>query len=671
MAEVYLAKNNAAGIGKFVAMKRILPHFCEKQEFLDMFKDEAKIAVNLNHGNIVTIHEFGIERNQLFLVMDYVEGRNLRQILNKMKKTNTTFSIEQVVYIIREVASGLDHAHRCIDGSTGRPLNITHRDMSPQNVMLSFEGEVKIVDFGIAKAETQLDTTQAGTLKGKFGYMSPEQAEGQVVDLRTDIFSLGIVLWELLANDRLFVAKDEISTLRKIRDCQIPSLRKINPNIPQELERICNKALSKDKNLRYQSAASFYRDLHRFLNTKFPDFSKHDFSVFIKTLFAPEIQEARKKLIEYAKVDLPPAEVPPSPATEPTRTMTHTERHPDEEPNVDFHGRPLGGGATPLPKVASPPPLAPSVAPERSPAAAAPTPAPQPKPKKSGKPRSRSARLNLDDQGFQREITRPRGQSPFGVRENSLVNTNVGTIPGIRNTYAGSSYHYYERKDNQRWQYVISGVVMVALLISALAYYQNPVQNRIKISSFIDKVLKGRASPRSLPYDGQTTQASNGVIEYNNLRVVSNPSGAEIWIDGVKQNDVTPGVVPVPKNKPIVLKLVVPGHEDFDGLIQSKTQDLSVSADLKTSSRSAGTLNIQVHGEGEIWVDGRKAANGGPLNGYRVPANREVKVEVFDQKTNSYASWKNYVSTNEIKTITLIPMPRSPSSVPPNSPGSR
>ncbi|MGE4130860.1 MAG: protein kinase [Bdellovibrionales bacterium] len=305
MAEVFLARGTGAGgIGKFFAIKRILPQYADSPEFIEMFKDEAKIAINLSHSNIVSIHEFGVEKGQFFLVMDYVEGRNLRQILNKMKKTSVQFSIDQIVYVIKEVASGLDHAHRCIDGTTGKPLNITHRDMSPQNIMVSFEGEVKIVDFGIAKAESQIESTRAGTLKGKFGYMSPEQAEGQPVDLRTDVFSLGIVLWELLANDRLFVANNEINTLRKIRDCQIPSLRKINPNIHTELERIVQKALARDRNLRYQTGAALQRDLNRFLNRQYPDFSAQDYAVFIKSVFADEILSLRKRLVEYSKVNL-------------------------------------------------------------------------------------------------------------------------------------------------------------------------------------------------------------------------------------------------------------------------------------------------------------------------------------------------------------------------------
>ena len=304
MAEVFLARGSGAGgIAKFFAVKRILPQFSDSPEFIEMFKDEAKIAINLSHSNIVSIHEFDIKNNQFYLVMDYVEGRNLRQILNKMKKVGMQFSVDQIVYLIKEVAAGLDHAHRCLDGTTGKPLNITHRDMSPQNVMVSFEGEVKIVDFGIAKAESQIETTRAGTLKGKFGYMSPEQAEGQAVDLRTDIFSLGICLWELLANDRLFMANNEINTLRKIRDCQIPSLRKINPNIHSELERIVLKALAKDRNLRYQTCAALQRDLSRFLNRQYPDFAPQDFAVFIKSVFADEILSQRKRLIEFSKLN--------------------------------------------------------------------------------------------------------------------------------------------------------------------------------------------------------------------------------------------------------------------------------------------------------------------------------------------------------------------------------
>ena len=303
MAEVYLAKKIAAsGVQKFVAVKRILSQFSDSENYIQMFKAEAKIAINLSHSNVVSIHDFGVQSGQFYIVMEFVEGRNLRQILNRMKRQNKYFTTSQVAYIIKQVAAGLDHAHRCIDPMTGQPLNIIHRDMSPQNVMLSFEGESKVVDFGIAKAETQLEATRAGTLKGKFGYMSPEQVEGQVIDSRTDIFALGIMIWEMLANQRLFLANSEINTLRKIRECNVPSLRKINPNIPSELDQIVLKALKKDKSQRYQTAAELNRDLTGFLSRFDPDFSVQDFSSFIKSLFSEEIIAIRKKQIVYSQV---------------------------------------------------------------------------------------------------------------------------------------------------------------------------------------------------------------------------------------------------------------------------------------------------------------------------------------------------------------------------------
>ncbi len=303
MAEVYLAKKIAAsGVQKFVAVKRILQQFSESEDFIAMFKDEAKIAINLSHSNVVSIYDFGTEKKQFFIVMEFVEGRNLRQILNRMKRVDKYFSVAQVAHIIRQTAAGLDHAHRCIDPTTGKPLNIIHRDMSPQNVMLGFEGDAKVVDFGIAKAAHQIEATRAGTLKGKFGYMSPEQVEGQTVDSRTDIFALGIMAWEMLANQRLFLANTEINTLRKIRECEVPSLRKINPNIPAELDQIVKKALEKNKVERYQSAGDLQRDLQGFLSRFDPDFSTQDLSVFVKGLFSEEIIQSRKKQIVYAQV---------------------------------------------------------------------------------------------------------------------------------------------------------------------------------------------------------------------------------------------------------------------------------------------------------------------------------------------------------------------------------
>lgn len=332
MAEVFLAKSQgASGITKFVAMKRILPQLSKDTNYIDMFKTEAKVVMNLNHSNVVQIYEFGVEKEQFYLVMEYVEGQNLRQALNQLKKSGKHFSIDQIVYLIKESASGLDHAHRCIDSTTGKLLNIIHRDISPQNIMISFEGEVKIVDFGIAKSESQIEQTRAGTIKGKFAYMSPEQSEGLECDARTDVFSLGIVLWELLSGERLFSSENEHAILKKIKDCIIPSLRKINPLIPVELERIVMTALTKDQTHRYQSAEDFSKDLSKFLNTTYPEFSKQDFSKFMKSLNKDVYLENRKKLAEYAKIEAPPFQETQS-ITTPSKTAPEVEAA--EEPDL-------------------------------------------------------------------------------------------------------------------------------------------------------------------------------------------------------------------------------------------------------------------------------------------------------------------------------------------------
>ncbi len=306
MAELFLARSvgGPIGVSKFVALKRILPQYSDNRDFIEMFIEEAKLNVNLSHSNIVSIYEFGVERGQSYIIMEYVNGRNLRQCLNKLKKEGRRyFSVDQIVYMIKELSSGLDHAHRCLNKANGKPLNIIHRDISPQNTMLSFDGEIKLIDFGIAKAENEAEKTQAGTLKGKYSYMSPEQVTGKKFDTRTDIFSLGIVFWELLANDRLFTSNNEMNTLKKIREAVVPPIEKLNPNVDKKLAAIVNKSLAKDPDLRYQSASDFYRDLNKYLNTNFPEFSSQDFSVFVKSLYASEIMEHRKKLIDYSKVN--------------------------------------------------------------------------------------------------------------------------------------------------------------------------------------------------------------------------------------------------------------------------------------------------------------------------------------------------------------------------------
>ena len=301
MAEIFLGcAGTLESAHKFVVIKRILLAHSHNKEFNKMFQNEGKIAVNLNHSNIGSIYEFGIENDQYFICMEYISGRNMRQLVKKLKSQKRNLNAAICAYIMKYVCTGLDYAHNCTDSRTGQPLNIIHRDISPQNIMVSFNGDVKVIDFGIAKIDDS-ESTKVGVLKGKFEYMSPEQARGRPLDRQTDIFSLGNVLWELLAGRKLFVGSNEIQLLKKIRDCQIPDLKKINPDVPDRLIEIVNKALSANKNLRYKTVSELGNDISVFLNKTYPNFTNTQFEVFIKEVYVEEILEERQNLKMYSQ----------------------------------------------------------------------------------------------------------------------------------------------------------------------------------------------------------------------------------------------------------------------------------------------------------------------------------------------------------------------------------
>jgi len=305
MAEVYLAKAaTTVGATRFIALKRILPHLSENSQFIQMFRSEAKVVMNLSHTNIVTVNDFGLEEGQFYLSMEFLAGQNLLQMYEHLQQFRISLSIQQIAFIGREVASGLHYAHHAVDASTGQPLNLIHRDMSPQNIMISYEGEVKIIDFGVAKAETQIDSTTAGALKGKFAYMSPEQIAGQALDARADIFSLGIVLWEMLAKARLFTGSDTPQILASVKELKIPTLTEVDSTIPQELSSIVKRMLARNKEVRYQTAEEVARDLSHFLNTKYPEFTMEDFSRFLKKNFSETYAKLRMKLTDYSKIEM-------------------------------------------------------------------------------------------------------------------------------------------------------------------------------------------------------------------------------------------------------------------------------------------------------------------------------------------------------------------------------
>lgn len=311
MAEVFKAVSyGVEGFERLFAVKRVLPNIAEDQEFIDMFIDEAKIAVQLNHANIGQIFDLGHAENAYFIAMEFVQGKDLRAIFDRARRRGMTLDIPMVCHVVKDVCEALEYAHNKKNDSQDA-LHLVHRDVSPQNIIVSYDGEVKLIDFGIAKAAGKASRTQAGILKGKFGYMSPEQVRGRPIDRRSDLFSLGVVLFEMLTLERCFQGESDFSTLEKVRNVDIRRPSTLNRSIPPELERIVLKALAREPEHRYQSAAEFQDALHKFLYQSGTFYARKDLAAFMKGTFAQEISAEQKKLSVfrgYAVDNIPEAQ---------------------------------------------------------------------------------------------------------------------------------------------------------------------------------------------------------------------------------------------------------------------------------------------------------------------------------------------------------------------------
>ncbi len=291
MAQIYLARQRGPeGVEKKVVVKRILPHLGENQEFVQMFLDEARIAARLNHPNIVQIFDLGAQDDSFFIAMEYIHGEDLRRVWKKADRAGTPIPVPLVCRVIIEACAGLDYAHKKTDAQ-GKPLGIVHRDVSPQNILLTFDGRVKVVDFGIAKAADQATVTRSGVLKGKYSYMSPEQAAGQKLDCRSDIFALGVVLYELLTCNRLFKRATDMATLQAVAECELLPPSQVNPRVPKDLDAVVMKALTRRPEERYADAAQLQLALEDWLaGHQRPSSSAH-VAEFMKSLYAARLAE--------------------------------------------------------------------------------------------------------------------------------------------------------------------------------------------------------------------------------------------------------------------------------------------------------------------------------------------------------------------------------------------
>jgi serine/threonine protein kinase len=258
MAELFLADYvRRDGFRRKVAVKRILPHLAGNKDFINMFTREARLAALLQHPNIVQIFDYGKIENAYFIAMEYIDGKNLGEILSAM---NQGLTVEQTVFIILQICKGLDYSHTKRDDK-GKAFHIVHRDISPQNMLISYQGEVKISDFGISKARSEPSLTQAGVVKGKLAYLSPEQALGESINQQADIYALGLVFYETLTGKRVYKFSSDIEAIRTIPKKDIDPLTKSMPDLSEEVNRIVMKCLEKDKDSRYQDVSALYTDL--------------------------------------------------------------------------------------------------------------------------------------------------------------------------------------------------------------------------------------------------------------------------------------------------------------------------------------------------------------------------------------------------------------------------
>jgi len=624
MAEIFLASSGSIeSAQKFVVIKRILLAHSHNKEFNKMFQNEGKIAVNLNHGNIGALNEFGQEHNQYFICMEYISGRNIRQLVKKIKSQKKNLSVPMCANIIKYVCSGLEYAHNCIDSVTGQPLNIIHRDISPQNIMISFNGDIKVIDFGIAKIEDS-EATKVGVLKGKFEYMSPEQARGHKLDKQTDIFSLGNVFWELLAGRKLFTASNEIKLLKKIRDCQVPDVKKFNSAVPDRLIEIIHKSLNPNKNIRYKSMAEMGSDISVFLNKTYPEFTHTHFSSFIKEIYVEEILEERKNLkaysralVEYKNLYRPTSSARPDTASKST-FIGYTEDDLTDEENhlTDYYGSNPGESlldsedATTSSSFTS-----------------------------SQTELDRNTEYNTETEGMNSvtetkfDDSMEKGDSkalytrkpsstvnnqsnisvkPAGTRNMNIIRTNTYNTKldsaDINNKEKLTQYTPWDVPIKQNVQKIIrnsrksrkSRFIRIFIALFIIAGLLHIIQSREKVQKLIGK--KGQPDmmedgnmdqdpytrdpaatapnipkevlhkpskilhkPPTEPKRVRTSVRSNKIVATlnKNVFIITKPAGAQIFVDDQSISQFTPTVLQVPGNKPVRLKFTREGYRDY------------------------------------------------------------------------------------------------------------
>jgi serine/threonine-protein kinase len=363
MGQVYLARQKGpVGFQKLLVVKRLLPHLSEDDEFIQMFLDEARIAALLNHPNIAQIYDLGEVDGTYYIAMEYVHGEAISDVLKRALQRRGAMPIAFKCRVIADAAAGLDAAHHARSPS-GRKLALIHRDVSPQNVLVGFNGSVKIIDFGVAKAANKFSQTNVGQIKGKHAYMSPEQARGEPLDNRSDVFGLGTVFYEILTNTRLFKRESEMATLKAVVGAKVTPPSEVAPGIPKALDAVVLKALARNREERFATAGDMQLAIEDFLFKQQQPSTTAHLAGFMREIYAEELEEefsSEPTIIAYDP--RLPNRKPLAPIVDESAPTTQVPVHKEKVPPPEVPAPARSSSVSPIPKApkATPAPKAPS-----------------------------------------------------------------------------------------------------------------------------------------------------------------------------------------------------------------------------------------------------------------------------------------------------------------------
>lgn len=612
MAEVYLARTvGLEGFAKDVCVKKILPHLTEDQTFVSMFIDEAKLAATLNYANIVQVHDLCVSADrEYFIVMEYVHGKDLSDVIRAAQLAGRELPPDIAAFIARESLKGLYYAHKKTD-STGAPLNIIHRDVSPQNVLLSYMGEVKITDFGIAKASSSVSKTAVGILKGKYGYMSPEQARGERLDARSDIFNLGIVLYEMLVGERCFAGASDYSTLNLMREAKVTPPSKINKDIPKELEAIVLKALARKPEDRYQDALEFEGALAAWAKTSGHLAHDTDLARFMRELFKDgqgEKRESRTGVIQLSSVVEPVPAAPPEakkPAPEPARpaearAAESSPRGEVEEPGREALERAKKRKATKTPEgaaVSAPEPAAPAE--PRPKAESAPKAESRPKAEADPKPEEKAAESApkklariKPEAGEEKPAKKAAADDPKDDKKRQKEEARAARKPvGRRDLKPNLTELQRLGREGGRPSYGAAGLILLLALAGGVG--AGFIETRQTLEQHVFRAAELEAAEESA--EGRNVE----------VYITTTPAGAKVWLDGNALADKTPLLVARPRDgDKHSLKMSLAGYETLETQFEYADGALTMVEQRLTG----GDVELAVYGKPsglEVRVDGK------------------------------------------------------------------